>query len=132
MLDTSDDAIFTEEHARELMRRGACSNASKYIGKTIRECIDAVPWAALEFVLNLCSDEQFERAAKAEPWAALKFARKRLSDEQFERAAEADPQAALMYALDRLSEKQFERAAKAAPVVALMYAPDRARRMGLI
>lgn len=108
MLDTSDDAIFTEAHAGELTRRGTCGKEHKYIGKTIRKCINAEPRAALEFALDWLSDAQFERAAKADPWAALEFAPYRLSD------------------------KQFERAATAALWAALEFAPDRARRMGLI
>ena len=66
-----DDMILTEAHAAELMARGACSTARRYIGVPVGETAQAEPWAALQRAADRLSPEK--------PRAALRYAADRLS-----------------------------------------------------
>ena len=72
--ENTDETIFTEAHAKWLMKRGACKSALNYVGMTCLDAAKARPWAALRFAPDRLTDAQFAAAAKAEPGAALDFA----------------------------------------------------------
>lgn len=73
-LDWSPEAVLTNAHAEDLMARGACSRARRYVGKTASAAAKAEPWAALRFAADRLTDAQFVAAAEADPWAALEYA----------------------------------------------------------
>ena len=83
-----DDMILTEAHAAELMARGACSTARRYIGVTVGEAARAKPWAALLHAADLLSPEMLDACARAEPWPALRYAADRLSPETLDYCGE--------------------------------------------
>ena len=84
-LDWSPDAIFTEAHAREIMRRGACDDTLLYIGQTVDQCVRLKPYAALRYAPHLLTPGQLDTFVRSHPVAAMTYAAHLLTPEQLAR-----------------------------------------------
>lgn len=107
-LDWSEDAIFTEAHARVVMDRGACDDALLYVGETCGKCARAEKITALECAADLLPPAILDDCAKAEPWTALRFAAHLLTPERLDACVKFYPRTALRYATDRLTHARVK------------------------
>jgi len=82
-------------------------------GRTRAQVVERYAHLLLHLAPSWFTDAEFDQCVELVPWAALQFAWERLSQEQFDRCVERAPGDALVYARARLSTEQLTKAEEA-------------------
>jgi len=85
MLIWYENDTFTKAHADFIKSQGASERVYDFVGRTIRECIEKEPWAALVYAPDLLTPETLDWCAEQEPWVALGYAEHLITPERLER-----------------------------------------------